>query len=108
MTLDPKLIALAETILDRQAGGRKPANPHVACECGCGEQLRSLDERGRPRRFLPGHHNKLASAQEARELAELMALPRDELDRRAARALLKRPETRALGKALDRRRGSGQ
>ena len=29
------------------------------CECGCGTEIPEKDERGRSRRFVPGHHNKL-------------------------------------------------
>lgn len=29
----------------------------VSCECGCGQTLPSRDARGRPRRFVRGHHN---------------------------------------------------
>ena len=28
------------------------------CECGCGAQLDRLDGRGRPRRFINGHHGR--------------------------------------------------
>lgn len=45
----------------RKGQPRKPfvCNVLKPCECGCGEHLESVDSRGRPRRFILGHHNRL-------------------------------------------------
>jgi hypothetical protein len=32
------------------------------CECGCGQLIPELDAKGRPRRFVPGHHVPSGSA----------------------------------------------
>jgi hypothetical protein len=29
------------------------------CKCGCGKEIPESDSRGRPRRFVAGHHNKV-------------------------------------------------
>ena len=28
------------------------------CECGCGEEMRAFDDRGRPKKFINGHQHK--------------------------------------------------
>lgn len=30
----------------------------IPCGCGCGEQIEDLDDRARPRRFVPGHNQR--------------------------------------------------
>lgn len=43
-------------------------NFEIACACGCGQRLARFDDRGRPRKFLPTHsqrvvHSRLTTAQ---------------------------------------------
>lgn len=40
---------------------RQPSGPLVFCECGCGQEIESVDRSGRKRRFVRGHQNSMAA-----------------------------------------------
>lgn len=44
----------------------------IRCACGCGAELLSLDNKGRPHRFLPGHQSRVSNP----GLAKIAQMPK--------------------------------
>lgn len=52
------MATMSTEVKERHWAKKRDEAPMVQCACGCGEDMKSVDDYGRPKRFITGHNGR--------------------------------------------------